>query len=84
MFTFKVIDIKTGEEPDVEKICLAEKWANSLMYCDIEGFALTENGSLILADECGRFEYCPPNRFKVVFEDGKTISEFENDSWAAV
>lgn len=66
---FKVIDTLTGKEPDVATIAYQEKWAKNLVYCDIEGFFLSEDGELILADECGNYAYCPYNRFKVkVFE----------------
>lgn len=67
--TFKVIDKKTGKEADEYEIALKEDWAKELMYCDMEGFALLQDGTLILVDECGRFEYCPADRFKIVFED---------------
>lgn len=67
---FTVIDNKTGKEADVEKIALEEKWANSLIYCDMEGFAITENGYLVLLDECGHYEFCDSKRFKVILEIG--------------
>lgn len=67
---FTVIDNKTGKEADCEKIALTEEWAKGLIYCDMEGFALLEDGTLVLLDECGRFEYCPADRFTVVFEKG--------------
>ena len=62
---FKVTDKNTGKEADICEIALKEKWAKGLIYCDMEGFALMEDGSLILCDECGRFAYCPENRFIV-------------------
>ena len=64
---FKVIDTKTGCEADTYKIALKEQWANHLVYCDIEGFAITETGCLMLLDECGNAAYCPDDRFEVVF-----------------
>lgn len=66
---FKVIDKKTGKEADTYKIALKEEWAKSLIYCDIEGFAITEDGELILADECGKFAYCSDDRFEIVFKE---------------
>lgn len=75
---FKVIDKKTGKEADVEEIALHEDWAKGLVYCDIEGFAITEDGELILADECGKFAYCPDGRFEVQFDAD------ELDSWTPV
>lgn len=60
-----VIDNKTGCYPDVEKIALSEDWAKHLIYCDIDTFALTEDGNLILLDDCGNCAYCPNDRFTV-------------------
>lgn len=65
---FTVIDNQTGTYPDCEKIALNEEWARELIYCDIDGFAINEDGNLILMDECGHCAYCPPDRFAVVFE----------------
>ena len=65
---FIVIDNKTGKEADVEKIALKEDWAKSLIYCDMEGFAITEEGDLILLDECGHYEFCDSKRFKIILE----------------
>lgn len=67
--TFHVIDIVTGKEADPYEIALNEDWAKDLMYCDMEGFAIEEDGSLILVDECGRHEYCPIGRFEVVWDE---------------
>ena len=61
---FTVIDIKTGEYPDLWEIALNEDWAQELMYCDMEGFAIEEDGTLILLDECGKHRYCPEGRFR--------------------
>ena len=63
---FTVIDLHTGEYPDLLDIALTEDWAKGLMYCDMEGFALEEDGTLLLLDECGKFAYCPPGRFRVI------------------
>ena len=77
--SFSVIDNKTGEYPDLYDIALKEDWAKGLMYCDMEGFSINEDGQLILSDECGKFVYCPSDRFTVVFEDIIVLSreEFE-------
>lgn len=66
---FSVIDKETGNEADTYQIALHEKWAKGLIYCDIDGFAIMENGDLVLLDECGRVAYCPPDRFEVRFEE---------------
>lgn len=70
MIEFTVIDNKTGEYPDLWEIALKEDWAKHLMYCDMEGFAITEDGTLILLDECGGVAYCPEDRFTVIFAKG--------------
>lgn len=62
---FTVQDLKTGKEPDLENIARNEDWAKELMHIDMEGFAITQDGELILMDECGRYAYCPENRFVV-------------------
>lgn len=63
---FDVIDTKTGKYPDLWEIALKEDWAGGLMYCDMEGFAIEEDGTLLLLDECGKHVYCPEGRFKIV------------------
>ena len=62
---FDAVDTKTGEYPDLEKIALKEDWAKHLMYCDMEGFAIEEDGTLLLLDECGRQACCPVGRFEI-------------------
>ena len=64
---FIVIDKTTGVEADIEHIALNEDWASRLIYCDMEGFAIEQEGSLLLLDECGNHAYCPEDRFDVVF-----------------
>ena len=73
---FRVMDNKTGKEADAYEIALHEEWAQGLVYCDMEGFAITENGDLMLADECGNFVYCDSERFKVVFEEERPHGEW--------
>ena len=65
MSLFTVIDKQTGTEPDTQRIALNEDWADGLIYCDMEGFAVEQDGTLMLLDECGNFRYCPPGRFLV-------------------
>ena len=65
---FKVIDNKTGKEADPYEIANEEEWAKRLFYYEMDGFAILEDGSLILLDECGSYEYCPDGRFTVIFE----------------
>ena len=72
---FTVIDTKTGREPNLEQIALKEDWAKSLIYCDMEGFFLSEDGQLILADECGSWVYPPPDRFKVIWNNWISVED---------
>ena len=65
--TFTVIDTKTGEEADEYNIALHEDWAKHLCYCDMDGWAIMDDGTLLLVDECGRFGYADRERFKVVW-----------------
>jgi hypothetical protein len=65
---FKVIDKKTGEYPDVQNIALTEDWAKRLIYCDIDGFYISDDGVLALVDDCNNMAYCPSDRFEVVWE----------------
>lgn len=85
---FRVIDTKTGKEPDLREIALHEDWAKRLMYCDMEGFAIEDDGTLLLLDECGSYAYCPLDRFKiemipddVVTENRRTATEEEVKAW---
>lgn len=62
---FDVVDTKTGQYPDWEHIARTEDWADGLVYCDIDGIAIQEDGSLILLDECGNYVPCPRDRFEI-------------------
>lgn len=62
---FDVVDTKTGQYPDWEHIARTEDWADGLVYCDIDGIAILEDGSLILLDECGNCAPCPRDRFEI-------------------
>ena len=77
---FTVIDSKTGEYPDVEKIALKEEWAKRLVYCDIDGFYLGQDGELILVDDCGNCATCPTGRFKIEMEF-ETVDGNETHTW---
>lgn len=72
---FAVIDKQTKREADEYKISIKEDLAKDLCYCDMDGFAITQDGKLILLDECSRYTYCPDNRFKVVSE--ARLKEFQ-------
>jgi hypothetical protein len=44
---------------------MREPWAKGLICYAMEGFAIEEDGTLILLDECGRHAYPPEGRFRV-------------------
>ena len=65
---FKVIDTKTGKAPIFDHNHLfKEKWfkQSNLIWCDLEGWVISEDGVLMLADECGNVAYAP-DRYKAV------------------
>ena len=45
--TFTVIDTKTGKEADEYEIALHEDWAKDLCYCDMDGWAIMDDGPLL-------------------------------------
>ena len=54
--SFHVLDKKTMKEVNLDDfIELARN--NNLMEFDLEGYALQEDGMLLLCDECGKFTY---------------------------
>jgi hypothetical protein len=66
---FIVIDKQTGQEVDANDLAdevVNAAWADNLIYCDLEGFAVEQDGTLVLLDECGNYAYPPPDRFEVV------------------
>ena len=65
LLEFDVVDTMTGKYPDWERIAREEAWAKRLVYCDMDGVAIREDGSLILLDECGNCVSCPPDRFEI-------------------
>lgn len=55
---FRVLDKKTMKEVSLDDFVeLADN--AGLMAFDLDGFALQEDGTLLLCDECGRFTYVP-------------------------
>ena len=68
---FTVIDKKTGKEADARNIAFHEEWAleQGLIYCSIDGFALLQDGTMLLCDRCGNTAVCEPERFEVVWDE---------------
>lgn len=67
--SFIVIDTTTGQEADTKNIVLHEDWAKSLVSCDIDGWAITDDGGLVLTDAWGDFVYADTERFKVKWDE---------------
>ena len=66
--TFSVIDKDTGRE--VSEKVISEIAKNSgLMEFDIDQFAVTEDGSIVLLDECGNFTYCVQDAFEIKIDE---------------
>ena len=66
---FTVIDTQTGKAPDLECIPYQELWCKGLSSSvEVEGFAVCENGRLVLMDECGNYVECPAGRFELRWE----------------
>ena len=76
---FHVIDKTTGKEPDICEVALHEDWAKGLIYCDMEGFFIDEDGRLILADECGNYRYVPSDRYDVVWNFAQWIPDIAKE-----
>ena len=55
---FQILDKKTMKEVGLHDFTALARNTN-LMEFDLEGFALQEDGTLLLCDECGRFAYVP-------------------------
>ncbi len=62
---FRVVWASNGEPADdLEGIALNCEWAKGLMYCDMQGFAVEPDGTLLLLDECGNHRYPPEGLFQ--------------------
>ena len=65
-FIFTVIDPQTKLEiDDLGRIALDEDWAKGLVYCDITGWFVTDDGCLGLMDDCGNIAFPPAGRFEI-------------------
>lgn len=62
---FNIIDTYTRKQPDIEQIALKEDWAQNLKSGDMKGFFISNEGRLVLADNCGNYVNCPHERFKI-------------------
>ena len=59
------------EVQECERIALNSKgeernrWAQHLVWCDMEGWLVDTCGGLYLADECGNWECAPEEQYEV-------------------
>ena len=60
---FTVIDPKTNKYPDLDEVS-KEGWASGLIG-RLDGFAIDEDGDLMLMDRCGEYRCPPVDRFLV-------------------
>ena len=70
---FYVIDKRTGKEPIFDhNHIFKEKWfkESGLIWCDIDGWYISEDGVLVLVDDCGKVAYPPIDRFEIVWQKG--------------
>lgn len=68
-FRFRVINKKTGKEPIYDfNHMFKESWfkKSNLIYCDLDSWCLTEDGYLILTDDCGNVGYPPQDRYEAI------------------
>jgi hypothetical protein len=52
-------------DADLKAIAIDEKWARTLVWSDMAGFAVESDGTLILLDKCGNYAHAPPRLFTV-------------------
>lgn len=66
---WEVVDRKTGQQASLEQLSM-EGWVQEkLVWPDLEGFAIGEDGAIYLLDECGNWELCDPTRFYIRWPD---------------
>ena len=68
MTLFKIIDRKTGKEPTYRVVKNIAK-RGGLMEMDIDGFYVSEDGLIVLVDDCGNATWVDMGRFKVEVQD---------------
>lgn len=73
--TIEIIDNTTGRPPSEKLIDRIAK-EYGLMRHDIDQFAVTEDGHLILLDDCGNFCYVDRNGFDLRISFGE-VKEWE-------
>ena len=75
--SFQVLDTKTMKEVNLDDFTALAR-NNNLMEFDLEGFALQEDGTLLLCDECGRFAYVPrENKYIIRVKERFGRSDYE-------
>lgn len=57
-----------GLSRDLEAYALDEFKGAKLVYCDMEGWAIGDDGYLVLLDECGNYASADPKRYEIRFD----------------
>ena len=65
-----IFNLSFGKDSMATLILAAEQGIpiDRVMYCDIDGFAIEQDGTLVLIDECGQIAYCSSDRFEICSE----------------
>lgn len=75
--SFQVLDKTTMGKVDLDDFIKLAK-NNGLMQFDLEGFALQEDGTLLLCDKCSRFTYVPrEEKYIIRVKEGVEIFNYE-------
>ena len=62
---FTVIDTKTGRYPDLDKLAEEFTEKDRLVYYNLDQFAITEHGDIIVLDTDFTYSNCPLGRFTI-------------------
>jgi hypothetical protein len=58
-------EIKNADGSDIDYEKLGQKYKDQLIYCDIDGFYIGEDGQLILMDDCGSYVWVERKDYQI-------------------
>ena len=77
---FRVIDMDHNEVADMNRLKVEirdnddqKHWSWGLVYTNLDGFSIDEDGDLYLHDSCGGSRMADPERFKIQWNEGDEI-----------